>query len=301
MDISHLFCLFFVLFAKVCLSDETSIREAIRGIEKDHYIHYDELSELLSSFEKAYPGIAKLHSIGKSVEGRDLWAFQISDNVADIEAGEPMFKYIGNVHGNEGLGRQMLIYFIEYLLTKYESDKTVSAIVDSTNIYIMPSMNPDGFEHATEGDCTSIQGRSNANDVDLNRNFPDQYSLYTEEYRDEEDEDKEMYGNGDNKPIQPETKAMIDWIQSNKFVLSASFHGGLIAALYPYDDSPDHNNEENLTPDDDVFKQLAQVYAYSHPEMKTGENCGTTIAGGVTNGAAFSEVVGRCGYSGNTS
>lgn len=39
----------------------------------------------------------------------------------------------------------------------------------------MPSMNPDGYERAIEGDYQSLTGRNNANDVDLNRNFPDQY------------------------------------------------------------------------------------------------------------------------------
>lgn len=63
-------------------------------------------------------------------------------------------------------------------------------------------------------------GRNNANGVDLNRNFPDQYF------------------NNSKVPRQKETLHMMEWIRSNPFVLSANLHGGAIVASYPYDDSP---------------------------------------------------------------
>ncbi len=52
-------------------------------------------------------------------------------------------------------------------------------LVNSTDIWLMPSLNPDGFAAAHEGDCIGMGsggvGRENANRVDLNRNFPDQF------------------------------------------------------------------------------------------------------------------------------
>ena len=52
-------------------------------------------------------------------------------------------------------------------------------LVNSTDIWLMPSLNPDGFAAAHEGDCIGMSsggvGRENANQVDLNRNFPDQF------------------------------------------------------------------------------------------------------------------------------
>jgi len=70
------------------------------------------------------------------------------------------------MHGNEVVGREMLIKFISYLLEGYDSgDQRIKDLIDNTHIFIMPSMNPDGFE---------LGQRENANGFDLNRNFPDQ-------------------------------------------------------------------------------------------------------------------------------
>ena len=62
-----------------------------------------------------------------------------------------MMKWVGNMHGNEALGRQMLVYYVEYLLVNYGKESRVTNLVDNTNIFVMVSMNPDGFETAKEG------------------------------------------------------------------------------------------------------------------------------------------------------
>ena len=253
------------------------------GMSMDHYIYYEELTKLLKTLTNEYPSITRLHSIGRSVEGRHLWAIQITDKVNEEEAGEPMFKYVGNMHGNEAVGRQVLIYLIKYLLTNYNKPdhERVTRLVNSTNIFIMPSMNPDGFEAAEEGDCIGIQGRRNTHSVDLNRNFPDQFNNWRT-YNLKTD-------------AEPETLALINWIRDNHFVLSANLHGGSLVASYPYD-----SNKENImegraspTPDDPIFRHLAHVYASNHQTMSHGDpTCTEHFPGGITNGAKWYNVPG---------
>ncbi|KAL4223757.1 hypothetical protein ACF0H5_017223 [Mactra antiquata] len=248
-----------------------------RSIDTSHYHSYEQLSSLLQNLTATYPHISKLHSIGESVKGRHLWAIEISDNVDTDEVGEPKFKYVGNMHGNEAIGRQVLIYLVQYLLENYQKDDRVTKLVDSVDIFIMPSMNPDGFEKANEGKCDGVLGRENANGHDLNRNFPDQFDPNT------------------GKDRQPETDALIKWIESTNFILSANLHGGSVVASYPWDDSPSHKQHGvySASPDDEVFKKLATTYSTKHLTMhKSGQRCGDFFVNGVTNGAHWYDVPG---------
>ena len=248
-----------------------------REIDTAFYYHYDDLTKFMQNISSTYPEITKLHEIGTSRQGRKLWAIEISDNINVTEPGEPKFKYVGNMHGNEVISRQILIYLIQYLVENYNKDDRVTKLVNSVDIFIMPSMNPDGFENAKEGDCGGVQGRANAIGVDLNRNFPDQFDPNS------------------GKNIQPETQALIDWIEHTNFVLSANLHGGSVVASYPFDDGPSHkaSGEYSKAPDDAVFRQLAHTYSNNHKTMhQTGNRCGDYFSQGITNGAQWYDVPG---------
>ncbi|XP_068602009.1 carboxypeptidase D [Brachionichthys hirsutus] len=247
------------------------------------YYNYVDLTKYLQSLAKNYPHIANLSSVGRSAEGRELWVIRITRNPDADSPGKPKFKYVGNMHGDETVSRQLLVYLAEYLVRNYGKDSRVSELVDGTDMYIMPSMNPDGFEKSLEGDCSGDNGgRQNANGMDLNRSFPDQYG--------ERNLDPDKV---------PEVMAVIRWIQEQKFVLSANLHGGTVVASYPFDDSATHRRQGHYSqsPDDSLFRYLALVYSQNHPLMKTGlPNCpdmaDETFKDGITNGALWYDVPG---------
>ena len=146
----------FLILALCGLRLAEATNDTIADLLLTEYHNYDSLEKLLKTFAQTYPNISKVFSIGKSVENRDLLVFQITDNIDVVEPGEPMFKYVANMHGDETVGREMLISLIYHLLSNYGKNDRLSRLVNETNIFIMPSMNPDGFEAVREGTCFPI-------------------------------------------------------------------------------------------------------------------------------------------------
>eukprot|EP00093_Oithona_nana_P009307 09307.XXX_116400_117948_1 [CDS] Oithona nana genome sequencing. len=258
------------------------------------YESHDEMVRKLMSLSTRYPGLAKVDSVGDSVQGQPMAYIKISKNVNRRDHLEPMFKYVANMHGDETVGRQMLIYLAHFLLQNYGRSERVTRLVNNTEIYIMPSMNPDGYEVSSPG-CSTFgglgglfgftgrSGRNNANNVDLNRDFPKQF-----------DERQDVDARTLERGRQVETKNMMRWIKRNPFVLSANLHGGAVVASYPFDDSPQHRSGlYSEAPDDDFFKLVSKKYANNHRIMRTGNGCnGDNFPGGITNGAKWYDVPG---------
>ncbi|EGV96013.1 Carboxypeptidase M [Cricetulus griseus] len=237
------------------------------------YHHQEGMEAFLKSVAQNYSSITHLHCIGKSVRGRNLWVLVVGKSPKEHRIGIPEFKYVANMHGDETVGRELLLHLIDYLVTNHGKDAEITQLINSTRIHIMPSMNPDGFEAVKKPDCYYSNGRENYNNYDLNRNFPDAFE-------------------NNNVTQQPETLAVMKWLKTETFVLSANLHGGALVASYPFDNGVQATGtllSRSLTPDDDVFQHLAYTYASRNPNMTKGDQCKNkrNFPNGITNGYSW--------------
>lgn len=257
------------------------------------FVHHDQeaLLRVLSETHEKCPEITRLYDLTpKSDRGQVLRVIVFGEKPDEHVVGIPEFKYVGNMHGNEVVGRELLLKLVDDLCAKYSAkDPEVTKLISLTRIHILPTMNPDGYALAAKAGVKGrgwVTGRANANDQDLNRNFPDL--------------DKKLFlGLGvhdfSEEGLQSETKALMKWILSVPFVLSANLHGGDLVANYPYDESVSGKSSEySQSPDDATFRRLAASYSEFHAVMsKPHKPCdmrGDDFGGkkdGITNGAAW--------------
>ncbi|RUS86156.1 hypothetical protein EGW08_006104 [Elysia chlorotica] len=240
---------------------------------------FEKMVELMDEVHKACPEITRLYNLTEpSVEGRNLTVLEITENPGVHIPGKPEFKYVGNMHGNEVVGKEMLLYLMVAMCEEYKKNSPLAKfIVSQTRVHILPSMNPDGWQKAfmkkkENGEADWLTGRSNANDVDLNRNFPDLNAKIYENEREHKGRNNHLVkvdkAIAMDKSLQPETRAVMRWLASVGFVLSANLHGGDLVANYPYDETRSGKSQEyTACPDDHTFVYLAKSYAYFHGTM----------------------------------
>jgi hypothetical protein len=224
----------------------------------DRYPSPKQIEKVLKQFAAKYPSIMKLFSVGKSIQNRDLWMVKLSDNV-NVDEIEPEVKYIANMHGNEIVGRELMVLLIKDLLEAYSNgDTRIKELINNNEIYIMPTMNPDG---------SNAKRRGNAKYTDLNRDFPD----FTTQ-------------DNQNSPAgrDPETKAIMKFQAERNFSLSANFHGGAKVVNYPWDTT------SNSFPMDKLVKNLSIEYAKENQDMRNSRR----FKHGVVNGYTWYEVDG---------
>ncbi|KAE8281211.1 Carboxypeptidase M [Larimichthys crocea] len=249
------------------------------------YHNNSEIKQYLVQVNVSNPDITHLYSIGRSVRGQELWVLVLGLSPRRHTVGIPEFKYVANMHGNEVLGRVLMLHLIDDLVRGFRNNEIESVqLLTNTRIHILPTMNPDGFDES-DTDCQYSTGRFNHNGIDLNRNFPDAFAgLRRKQQINEEEREAEV-------------RAVIGWLKTESFVLSANLHGGALVASYPYDNS--NGGSENvggasISPDDDVFIHLAKTYSSNHATMHLGDRCKDSrpFLNGITNGYEWYPLIG---------
>jgi hypothetical protein len=220
----------------------------------DTWPDFDDIGPTLEMWADQYPDIAEVEILGYSVANRPIWAIHITDNVG-VDEDEPEFKYIATMHGDEVVGTKMTMNLAYLLLSNYYSgsaDPDLVEIVDEIDLWLVPLMNPDGYDRGS-------RTRYNNNGVDLNRDFPNLGE-----------------SNDPGAGYQPETATIMAWSAQHSFVCSANFHGGAAVVNYPYDNT---DTGSQYTPDDDLFQYISYEYARTNSHLLNGG-----FTNGITNG-----------------
>jgi carboxypeptidase T len=141
------------------------------------YHTYPELGAELHAIAAAHPGITRLSSIGTTYHGRQIWMLKISDNAA-VDEREPEVLFTGLTHAREHLTVEQSLALIHWLVDGYGTDTKVTQLVNSTEIWVAPMLNPDGGQydirhgkyHMWRKNRQPTPG-SKAVGTDINRNF----------------------------------------------------------------------------------------------------------------------------------
>ncbi len=135
----------------------------------DRYYDYDDVVEALKVLHAAFPEMTKLDVVGKSEEGREIYALTINNKKTGDELSKPGVYVDGNIHGNEIQAGEVCLYYANMLLTKYGENEKITEVVDKNVHYIIPVVNVDGRYHFFKDAHTPSSSRSIRVPVDDDR------------------------------------------------------------------------------------------------------------------------------------
>ncbi len=107
------------------------------------YYTYEGLVEAMKKIAAAHPGLAKIESIGKSYEGRDIMTLTITDYSVGKAEEKPGMWIDGNIHSNEIQGGEFSLYAAWYLTEMQVDTEFIKELLRDKTFYITPTINPD--------------------------------------------------------------------------------------------------------------------------------------------------------------
>jgi len=247
------------------------------------YYTWQEMLDILDDMATEYPELISVKEpIGQSIEGRPIHFVRIS-NAPNIDQDKPEVFYNALHHAREPASLSQLIYFMWYLLENYASDPYVQYLLDNTELYFVPCVNPDGYVYnqtiEPAGGGMWRKNRKNNGDgsfgVDLNRNYG--YLWGYDDQGSSPNPTSDVY-RGEAPFSEPETQALRDFCDAHDFRLASNHHtyGDLLVYPWAYEASL-------FTPDSAVFATYGQLLT-----QENGFRAGTAdqTVGYVTNGGA---------------
>ncbi len=187
---------------------------------------YAEMLSELDDMVALYPNLITVKapiSTFQTWEGRPIYHVKISDNPNTDETAETKVLYTAIHHAREPLSMSQTIFYMWYLLENYATNDEVKFLVDNTEMYFVPCINPDGYiqNETTDPNGGGLHRKNKRNvgttnpGVDLNRNYS--YGWNTTGVS--SDPNSDVYP-GTSAFSEPETQA-IKWLVENKGFTSA--------------------------------------------------------------------------------
>jgi len=224
------------------------------------YLTYQELLATLDKMKLLYPNlISTKAAIGayETAEGRPIYQLRISDN-PEIKEAEPAVLYTALTHAREPISMHQMVFFMWYILENYETDEEIKNLVDNTELYFVPCVNPDGYIY-NQNTYPSGGGywRKNrwrdqtgrAFGVDLNRNFGYEWGL---DSGSSNDPNRGTF-RGLAAFSEPETSALRELCNSHQFQIALNYHSSGNLILFPWG----HNRMP--TADAQTFQVLGEI------------------------------------------
>ncbi|MBL7739101.1 MAG: T9SS type A sorting domain-containing protein [Chitinophagaceae bacterium] len=267
------------------------------------YYSYAQMVTAMDNLVTAYPSLVQKTSLGKSVENRDIWCIKISDNAGTDETGEPEVLYMGLQHAREAIGGSSMIFFMQYLCENYTVNSRIKDLVDNREIYIIPCMNPDGWEYNRSTNPNGGGGwRKNRKviraapapvqyGVDLNRNWGVDWANCSAPILGS----PTSCGSGTNTSAtetywgasvfsEPETQAVRDFTLSHHLVAMIDQHAYGPYYSLPFGRPSLHNTPDSLSAVQQQFYTAVPALMGTYNGMRAGnsiQSVGYEVAGGV--------------------
>ena len=229
----------------------------------------DELNERFDELQAQYPNIiSNKVIIGESVEGRDIWAFKVSDN-PNIDEDEPEVLYTALTHSREPLGMMNLIYFVQLLAEEQNSNTELEYLISNREMWFIPVVNPDGYAYneliEPNGGGMHRKNRLNTNcgngsnrGVDLNRNYG--FGWGANDTGSSPNPCSATY-RGNAEFSEPETQAVRDFIINHEFNNVLHYHCYSNVYIHPWGNGsfPEDPDSSTLV---DIGREMARYNGY---------------------------------------
>jgi len=197
------------------------------------YHDYRGISEHVRELAELAPDRASIHGIGASIDGRTIWALRIGK-------GSTKMLIDGTQHAREWIAAAVTTCVADRLVRDYDRDPAIKRFVDTTDLWVVPVVNPDGYQHAWSTNRYWRKNRRGGHGVDLNRNF----AIAWGGSGSSGNKSSEIY-RGEYAFSEPETAALRDLSKREQIAIQIDFHAYGQLILYPwnYTASPARDRE----------------------------------------------------------